>query len=56
MERCCLAGATLVTYMTACPEDVRRDILKNVSKLLRLENFDPVLFCANETEQVEWNR
>ena len=46
----------MVTFLAAVPEDQRHELLKNISQLLRLENFDAVRFCANETEQMSWKK
>ncbi|CAJ0594203.1 unnamed protein product [Cylicocyclus nassatus] len=54
VERCALVTAAFVTYLGGSSERTRIDVLRSLQQIYKLQDFDPVTFCATETEQLNW--
>ncbi|ETN70303.1 hypothetical protein NECAME_14878 [Necator americanus] len=51
VERYALVTAAFVTYLGGCSEETRTEVLKLFRNAFSIQDFDPVAFCATETEQ-----
>ncbi|KAK6729949.1 hypothetical protein RB195_006788 [Necator americanus] len=54
VERYALVTAAFVTYLGGCSEETRTEVLKLFRNAFSIQDFDPVAFCATETEQLNW--